>query len=91
MVWIAESAEGQWNVYRHGAYQGNQVRVVEYGTESVRDGVTKLATFVNTSRSLGSCVTANTSRERELLEEALHTLGILRLVRVDFGVDSFEE
>jgi hypothetical protein len=78
-------------VDRHGAYQGNQIRVIEYGTESVRDGVTKLTTFVNTSRGLRSCVTANASRERELLEEALHTLSILRLVRVDFGVNSLEE
>jgi hypothetical protein len=74
----------------HEAYQSDQVGVIEYSTKGVGDGVTKLTTFVNTSRSFRSRVTADASRERELLEEALQALSILRLVRVDFGVDSFE-
>ncbi|KAG9954467.1 D-xylulose 5-phosphate/D-fructose 6-phosphate phosphoketolase, partial [Aureobasidium melanogenum] len=49
-----------------------------------------LSTLVDTARSLWSCVTANASRERELLEEALHAIGILRLVGVNLRVDTLE-
>src|ERR1043166_4428238 len=47
----------------------DQVRVVEGGAVSVREGVPQLAALVNGARRLGGNVTRNTAGEAELLEQ----------------------
>jgi hypothetical protein len=64
--------------------------MVEDGAESVGDGVSELAAFVEGPGRLGSGVGTDASREGELLEESLHPALVLGDVGVDLGVDALE-
>jgi hypothetical protein len=68
----------------------DQVGVVEGSPVGMGKGIAELATFVDRSRRLGSDVARNPTRERELLEEALQALLVLRDVRVDLAVGALE-
>jgi hypothetical protein len=71
-------------------HKRDQVWMVIHRPVGVRDAVTELSAFVDAARGFGSRMTANPSREAELLEEALHPGKIFALIRVDFGVRAFE-
>jgi hypothetical protein len=60
-----------------------QIGIVEDGTEGVGQRVTELAALVHRARRLGSVVAGNSTRKRELLEQAPHP----RLVTGDLGID----
>src|SRR6266851_1709660 len=64
--------------------------MVVHRAVSVRDAIAELSALVDTAGGFGSRVAANPARKAELLEEALHTCEIFALVRIDFGVRSFE-
>jgi hypothetical protein len=65
--------------------------VIEHCTESVRDGVAKLSTFVQATGGLRRSMGSNSAWEREVLEESPQALLVLALFRVYFGVYSFKE
>ncbi len=67
-----------------------QVRIVERSTVRMRDGVSELSSFVNRARSLRRNVAGNSTWERELLEEPLHTFHALRNVRINLAVSAFQ-
>src|ERR1700731_421393 len=71
-------------------YGHDQVGIVERGPEAMGKAVSEFASLMNRSRSFRSAMTADTSRERKLLEELVQPLGILALVRIDFRIHSFE-
>src|ERR1700760_3640095 len=75
-------------IANHHGY--NQVRIVERCAESVRHAVTQFAPFMNGARSLGCAMTADSAWERELAKEALHPFFVLRLVRIDLRVSTFQ-
>jgi hypothetical protein len=56
----------------------------------VGQGVAEFAAFVDGAGSFGRDVTGNSTRKRKLLEEFLHALFVLRNVRIEFAVGSFE-
>ena len=68
----------------------DQVRVVEGGAESVRERVAKLAALVDRPRRLGRDMARYAAGKRELGEEPLHPLLVLRDVRVHFAIGSLE-
>ena len=68
----------------------NQIRVVKYSSESMSDGVTKLATFINGTRCFRCAVAWNSAWEGELFEHFLHTFLILADVRINFAVGTFQ-
>ena len=68
----------------------DQVRVVESGAVGVRQSVAKLATFVNRARRFRRHMTWDPAWERELGEESLHPLLVLRDVRIDFAISALK-
>src|ERR1043166_533711 len=68
----------------------DQVRVVEGGAVSVREGVPQLAALVNGARRLGGNVTRNTAGEAELLEQVPHPVRVLADAGIDLAVGAFE-
>ena len=68
----------------------DEFRVVERRAVGVRQAVAELAAFVDRARRLRRDVRADVAGERELLEELLHPLLVLALVRIDLGVSAFE-
>ena len=68
----------------------NQIRVVKYSSESMSDGVTKLATFINGTRCFRCAVAWDSAWEGELFEHFLHTFLILADVRINFAVGTFQ-
>ena len=71
-------------------HQGNQVGMVENRPIGVREAVPELSAFMNATGRFGSCMTANPTGKAELLEKALHSSDVFTLIRIDFGVSSFE-
>jgi hypothetical protein len=71
-------------------YKCNQVGMVVHCAIGMRDAVSELSSLVDASRRFGGCVAPDTSRKAELPEETLHTGAVFTLVRVDFGIRSFE-
>ena len=70
-------------------YAGSdQFRVIKDSAACVSDGVTKLATFVDGTRSLRSTVARYAAREGELLEQFLHTFLVTGDIRIDLAVRS---
>ena len=59
--------------------------MVENCTECVAQAVPKLTALVNGARRLRSHMASYASRERELLEESLHTFDVFTLVGVAIG------
>ena len=68
----------------------NEVGIVEGRAEGMRKRVTKLATFVYGAGRLRRHMARNPARKRELGEEPLHALHILRDSWIDFAVCAFE-
>ena len=68
----------------------DQVGVVERHAVGVRQAVAKLTAFVDRARGFRRDVAADVAGEGELLEEPLHPLLVLALVRVDLRVGAFE-
>ena len=64
----------------------DQVRVVECGSERVRERVAELAALVDRARHFGRGVARDPARERELLEQSLNALRILGDVRIHLAV-----
>ena len=65
---------------------GNQIRIIEYSSECMRNGIAELTALVDGAGSLRCAVRRNAARERELLEQLLHSVNILRDVRIDLAV-----
>ena len=68
----------------------DQVGVVERRAVGVRERVAELAALVDRAGRLRRHVAGDAARERELGEEPLHALLVLRDVRVDLAVGAFE-
>jgi hypothetical protein len=68
----------------------DEVGVVEGRAVGVRDRIAQLAALVDRARRLRRHVAGDPARERELGEETLHPLLVLRDVRVDLAVCPFE-
>src|ERR1700747_1026435 len=75
-------------ISNHAAYK--QIRIIECSAISVRDGIAKFAAFVNRARRFRSDVAGNSAGKRKLFEEMWKAFFVLRNVRVDFAVRSFE-
>ena len=69
---------------------GDEVRVIEDGSEGVREDVAEFATFVNRAGCLDAGVARDSARRRELTEEAAQARRVLRHIRVDLGVGPFQ-
>src|ERR1700677_3029838 len=68
----------------------DEVGVVEGRAEGVRKRVTKLAALVDRAGRLRRHMARNPAGERELREEPLHALHVLRDSWIDFAVGAFE-
>ena len=68
----------------------DQVGVIQHRTEAVRQRITQFTALVDGARGLRGNVAGNAARERELLEQALHALGVLADVRVNLAVSALE-
>src|SRR5208337_3217936 len=71
-------------------HESDQIRAVVNCPVRVRYAVSEFAALVDTSRRFGGGMAADTARKTELFEEALHSGEVLTLVRIYFGVRSFE-
>src|SRR6266478_2616288 len=83
----------QWAGFRFAvSYDAahQQIGIVERRSIRMRNGVTEFAAFVNRSRRFRGDVAWNAPRKRELLEEMLQPFCILRDMRIDFAVSSFQ-
>ena len=67
-----------------------QVRVVEHRAVGVRERVAELAALVDRARRLGRDVARDPAGERELAEQPLHALLVLRDVRVQLAVGALQ-
>src|ERR1035437_8094927 len=68
----------------------DQVRVVECGAVSVRQGVPELAALVDRAGRLGCHMAGNPPWEGELSEQAAQALGVEGDIRVDLTVGPLE-
>ena len=68
----------------------DEVGIVEGRAIGVRERIAKLAALVDRARRLGRDMARNPAGKRELGEEALHALHVLRDARIDFAVRAFE-
>ena len=68
----------------------DQIRVIEYRAERVSQGIAQFAAFVDGARRFGRHVAGDAAGERELLEQLLHAVGVLRDVRIHFRVGSVQ-
>ena len=68
----------------------DQVRIVEGRAVGVRKRVAKLAALMDRAGRLGRDVAWDSAGKRELGEEPLHPVLVLRDVRIDLAVGSFE-
>ena len=68
----------------------DEVGVVEGGAKGVRKRVAELTALVDGAGRLGRDMARNPARKRELGEEPLHPLLVLRNVRIDLAVRPFE-
>src|SRR4051812_21745546 len=67
-----------------------QIGIIEHRPISVRQGVAELSAFMNGTGSLGSRVAGNAPRKRKLSKEFLQASLVLRNIRIQFGVRSFQ-
>ncbi len=70
--------------------RNDEVGIVEGGPIGMGDCIPKLTALVDGTRGFGGGVTRDSTGERELLEEPLHALGILRNVGVELAVRSLQ-
>src|SRR5260370_187226 len=68
----------------------DQVRVVACSAEGVRQGISKLTTFVNRAWSLRRRVAWYSARKRKLAEQMTQPASILADLGIDLAVGSFE-
>src|SRR5690606_17188917 len=68
----------------------DQSGIVERRTERVRERVAELAALVDRARDLRRAMARNAARERELLEQALHSGSVLPDLRIHLGVAALE-
>ena len=71
-------------------YGCDQVGVIQHRTEAVRQRIPQFTALVDGARGLRGNVAGNAARERKLLEQALHALGVLADVRVNLAVGALE-
>src|SRR6266851_2355778 len=84
----------QWAGFRFAVSNDathQQIGIVERRSIRMSNGVTEFAALVNRSRRFRGNVTRNAPRKRELLEEMLQPLCILRDMRIHFAVSSFQK
>ncbi len=67
-----------------------QVRVVECGSEGMRERIAQLSTLVDRTRRLSGHMAGDTSGERELLEQTLHAAFVARDGRIELGVGALQ-
>src|SRR5687767_12748135 len=67
-----------------------QLGIVERSAVGVCESVTELATLVNGAWHLGCHVATDASREREQTKQPVHSLRILRDIRIDLAPRAFE-
>ena len=67
-----------------------QVGIVERGAEGMRQRVPQLAAFVNRTGRLRRDMTRNAAGERELREQPLHPVLVLRDIRVHLAIGALE-
>ena len=68
----------------------DEVRVVEGGTESMRQTITEFAAFMDGARCIGRAMTADASWKGKLFEEFLESRFGLALIGINFRVSSFQ-
>src|SRR5512143_548952 len=68
----------------------NEIGIVEDSTERMGERIPELSSFVDGPWRLRGSMTRNATRERELLEELLHALGIPGYVGIKFAVRTFQ-
>ena len=68
----------------------DQIRVIKSSTESMSDGVTKLTTLVDGTRSFRCYVAGDTAGEGELLIQSLQAFDILRNVGIYLAVSTLK-
>src|SRR5438876_7910839 len=86
-------ARGQWTGLRFAIADDagrDQVWIVEDGAVGVRKGVTQFAALVDRTGCFRGNVAGNAAGERELFEQSLHSLLVLRDVRVNLAVGAFQ-
>src|ERR1700682_6329333 len=71
-------------------YCDDEIGIVECCSVRVRDGVPKFAAFMNGTGRLRCAVRTYSSGKRELPEEFEHARFVAALIRIDFGVMTFE-
>src|SRR5256885_8314722 len=84
---------GQWTGFGFAVAnnaRGDQVGIVEYRPISVCKRITQLASFMYRARRFGGDVAWNAAGKRKLLEQPLHPTGVLRDVRINLAVRSFQ-
>jgi hypothetical protein len=67
-----------------------QIRIIECGTEGVRERIAQLAALVDRARGRHRCVAGDTAGRAELTEQRPQAVGVLRDLREDFGVVALE-
>src|SRR6266478_9019972 len=83
----------QWAGFRFAVSNDaahQQIWIVERRSIRMSNGVTEFAAFVNRSRRFRGNVTGNTAGKRKLFEEMLQAFFVLRDMRIDFAVSSFQ-
>src|ERR1700729_3579 len=68
----------------------NEIGIIERRSISMRDGVAKLAAFVNGTRRFWGAVRSDSSGKRELPEKLEQARFVATLVGIDLGVVAFE-
>src|SRR6202041_4205063 len=68
----------------------NEIGIIERRSISMRDGVAKLAAFVNRTRRFWGAVRSDSSGKRELPEKLEQARFVATLVGIDLGVVAFE-
>src|ERR1700677_3922595 len=64
--------------------------IIEHGSESMAEGVTQLAAFVNGPWRGRRNMARNAAGKRELREQLFHALFVLRDVRINLAPGAFE-
>ncbi len=72
-------------------YTANQqVGIIEGRTVSVRQRIAEFAALMNRTGRFGRDMGGDAAGKRELLEQLLHSFGVLRDVGVDLAVSAFQ-
>ena len=86
-------AGGEWTGFRlaiaHDA-SDQEVGIVEGGTIGERQAIAEFTAFIDGARSLRRNMTRNATGKRKLREQFFHPRFVLRDVRIELGVTTFE-